>query len=197
MAAFRRCMVTCGRRHLSLEHFGEFCRILSASLRLAESEDALRHATVLLFLVVLLVGVVDVDAVALEVLTIHELSRPVRALEVVERDEAVVARFTCLNIALDLGGEDDAELAEDFPQQAFVDLVRQIADEDFGPDLLRPLVLTRLIDFDRFVEQFDHVEDFDRVVRVLLCFEFDKAVALVLVCDLVARYVHVDDWSGL
>jgi hypothetical protein len=41
------------------------------------------------------------------------------------------------------------------------------------------------------------VHDLDGVIGVLFAFEFDEAVALMLVGDLVARDVDVDHWAAL
>lgn len=41
------------------------------------------------------------------------------------------------------------------------------------------------------------MHDFDAVLGVLLAFELDEAVALVLVADFVAGDVHVDDGAAL
>ncbi len=62
---------------------------MGVSLCLAESEHSLRHTTMFLLLVVLFVGIVDVDSFALQVLPVHHLTRTVRAVEIVKRDKAI------------------------------------------------------------------------------------------------------------
>eukprot|EP00353_Schmidingerella_taraikaensis_P007732 CAMPEP_0185573324 /NCGR_PEP_ID=MMETSP0434-20130131/5079_1 /TAXON_ID=626734 ORGANISM="Favella taraikaensis, Strain Fe Narragansett Bay" /NCGR_SAMPLE_ID=MMETSP0434 /ASSEMBLY_ACC=CAM_ASM_000379 /LENGTH=276 /DNA_ID=CAMNT_0028189529 /DNA_START=27 /DNA_END=858 /DNA_ORIENTATION=- len=103
-----------------LASLAEFC---AASLGLAESEYTLRHAAVLLFLIILLVRVVHVDSVALQVLSVHGLARTVRAVKVIEGNEAVAARAASLWVALHFGRKYNAKLAENFSQQALIDVV--------------------------------------------------------------------------
>jgi len=62
---------------------------------------------------------------------------------------------------------------------------------------LGAFVLARLVDLNRLVEQLYHVQNLDRIVSVLLGFELDEAVALVLVRHFVAWDVHIYDGACL
>ena len=125
---------------------------------------------------VFLVGIRHVDGLPFQVLAIHDLDCVVCTVEVVERDEPEVLRLLTLWVSHYLRREDNSELVEDISEHLLVNTVRQIPHEDVSSYLLCPLVLTGFINLDRFVEQFDHVQDLDGVVCVLLSLELDKAI---------------------
>ena len=110
---------------------------------------------------VFLVGIRHVDGLPFQVLAIHDLDCVVCTVEVVERDEPEVLRLLTLWVSHYLRREDNSELVEDISEHLLVNTVRQIPHEDVSSYLLCPLVLTGFINLDRFVEQFDHVQDLD------------------------------------
>lgn len=108
---------------LTLEHLGYLCRTLLSSLSLAKRENTFRDATMLFLLIVFLVGVVNIDTDALQVLTVHSLTRSIRTVEVIERDEAIAARATRLWISLHLGAKYNTELRKDFAQETLINML--------------------------------------------------------------------------
>jgi hypothetical protein len=82
-------------------------------------------------------------------------------------------------------------LVKDIFKHFLVNLFRKIAYEDVCTDFLGALVLACFVDFDWFVKELDHVQDFDCVVRVLFRFELNEAIALMLIGYLVSRDMHI------
>ena len=66
-----------------------------------------------------------------------------------------------------------------------------IPDEDIGTDILGPLILCGVVDLDWLAIALDHVQYLYRVVGILLRLELHETIALMLIGDLVSRYVHV------
>ena len=58
-------------------------------------------------------------------------------------------------------------------------------------------ILRGLIDFNGFAEHFDHMHDFDRIIGIILTFELNKSVALMLIGDFVSGKMNVNDGSAL
>ena len=151
----------------------------------------------LFFFVIFLVSVVNIDADALQILPIHHFTSTIRTIEVVERNESISSGATAFRVSLDLRREHNTELRKNFAKQPLINVFRQITNENLSANFLRAFVLACFVDFDRFVEQFYHMKDFNRIVCIFFCLELNKAIALMLVGDFVARYVDIDDWAGL
>ncbi len=58
-------------------------------------------------------------------------------------------------------------------------------------------ILGGLVDLDGFSEHLDHMHDLDRVVGVILTFELDEPIALVLVGNFISREMDVDNRAAL
>ena len=76
-------------------------------------------------------------------------------------------------------------------QYLFVHIRIEVANEEVGPDVVRKLVLARLVDADGLAKQLGHVEDLHGIVGVLLRPKLHKAVALVLASHPVLGHVDV------
>lgn len=97
----------------------------------------------------------------------------------------------------DFGVDDEAKVTESFVEHFLVNLRIEITDKEIGANVLGSFILRGLIDFDGFAEHFDHVHDFDRIIGVVLTFELNKAVALMLIGDFISGKMNVNDGSAL
>ena len=86
----------------------------------------------------------------------------------------------------DFGVDNEAKVAESFVEHFLINLRIEITDKEIGANILGSFILRGLIDFDGFAEHFDHMHDFDRIIGVVLTFELNKAVALMLIGDFIS-----------
>ena len=121
----------------------------------------------------------------------------IRRVKVVEADKPVPLSLSTLHVPHYFGSQHNAKTTEHISQHLLVHIVAQITHKNVGADFLSPLILWGLVDFERFLEEFDKVENFDGVVGIFFGLELDEAVALVLVRNLVSRYVHIYHLSDL
>ena len=128
---------------------------------------------------------------------VHLSNSKIRRCEIIVADETVTLTCAILSISSNLSTDNHAEVAEGFIEQLLIYFEVKVAHEDIGPDILCAFILGCLIDLDGLTIELDHVHYLDGVICVLLAFELDEAVPLVLVRDFVARDMHVDHWSTL
>lgn len=156
------------------------------------SKLALGLVAVALALAVLLVGVLDGDGLAEEVLAVHSGHGSIASLEGVKTNEAI-ALGDVVVIAHDVGlAQDLTKLAEGVVQDLLVDLGVEVVDEQLGANIDRLLLVgARLVDADGLAPDADAVEDlggvFGRAGRV----ELDEAVALVCLRHAILWHVHL------
>lgn len=92
----------------------------------------------------------------------------------------------------DFGVDDHTEIAEGLIEHFLIDLWIEISNKKIGSNVLGSFILGGFIDFDGFSEHFDHVHDFNRVVCVLLAFELNKAIALMLIGDFISWQMDIN-----
>ena len=154
--------------------------------------------TMALALAVLFVGVLHTDRAPAQVGPVHALDRVIGRLETIVRHEAKALGVARVRIKHDLGRLGDApKRREGVVQVLLVHLGGQVADKEVGPHVHGPAVLRGLVHPQGFPIHPNHVHDLDRVVRVLLGAEFDKAKALVRPRDLVPGHVDVHHRSNV
>ena len=96
-----------------------------------------------------------------------------------------------------LGIYNESKVAESFIEHFLIDLRIEITDEKIGANILSSLILRGLIDLDGFTKHFHHVHDLNRVIGIILTFELNKAITLVLIGDLIPRQMNVNNWATL
>ena len=97
----------------------------------------------------------------------------------------------------DFSIDDEPKVAESFIEHFLVDLRIEITDKKIGANILSSLILRCLIDLDGFTEHFNHVHDLDRVIGIILTFELNKAITLVLIGDLISGQMNVNNGAAL
>jgi hypothetical protein len=161
-------------------------------------EFALGLVAVALALAVLLVGVLDRDGLAEQVLAVHGGAGGVAGLERVEADKAVALGDVVVvadNVWL---AQDAAELAEGVVEDLLVDLGVEVVDEELGADVDRLLLVgARLVDANGLAPDADPVEHLGGVLGRGGRVELDEAVALVRLRHAVLRHVHLTHRANL
>lgn len=97
----------------------------------------------------------------------------------------------------DFGVNNESEVAECFIEHFLIDLRIEITDKKIGANILSSLILRGLIDFDGFTKQFNHVHDLNWVIGIILTFELNKAITLMLICDLISGQMNVNNRAAL
>lgn len=146
---------------------------------------------------ILLQRILHSNLPAREILVIHLLYGNITGLKVIIAHKAIAFTGSILNIPGNLRAYNEPKITKSLIEHLLINLRIQIPNKQIGADLLRAFILRGLIDFDGLAVEFDHVHDLDGVVGVLLAFELDEAVPLVLVADFVPGDVHVDDGAAL
>lgn len=97
----------------------------------------------------------DINGLPPKVLTFHLLNRIIGTLKIIKANEAILLGLASLRIPHNFGTNNNAKLREDIFKCFFIDSLRQIADKNISSDLLRALVLARLVYLQCFIEHFD------------------------------------------
>ena len=93
--------------------------------------------------------------------------------------------------------DNEAKVAESFVEHFLVNLRIKITDKEIGANILGSFILRGFIDFDGFTEHFDHMHDLDGIIGIILTFELNKAVSLVLIGDFISGKMNVNNGSAL
>lgn len=127
-----------------------------------------------------------------EVLSVHSFDTGVGCIEgskVYERETFGISR---LRISHYLWGlQNYAKGAESIVQQFFVHLGIQVTDKYVGADVEILLMGTGFVYSNRFTVKFDHIHDFNGIIRILLSHEFYETITLMHLRHPVFWHVYV------
>lgn len=142
-------------------HMTQFRLCLRLLLQRCIGYDTFSNATVLLGwthrTTFFLERIWNIDRLTTKVLAFHLLDGVVGRFKIVKADEPILLRFIWLCISHNLRGNDDTKLTENIFKLLFVNTSRQVSNEDISPNLLSPFILRCLVDFNCFIEKFDHM----------------------------------------
>ncbi len=161
-------------------------------------QESFRKTTVFLaYFIVFFDCILNSDLPSWEILSVHLLNCQIGRSKIVETHESMTFTGPIFRVSGDFCIDDEPKVAESFIKHFLVDLRIEITYKKVGSNILSSLILRGLIDLDGFTKHFNHVHDLNWVIGIILTFELNKAITLVLIGDFISGQMNVNNRATL